>query len=321
MTSPDRRTPTSKEGTLIDAELRAELRRLLGRRVRFDEPMARHTSLRVGGPANALAQPRSRKELEQLAALCREHGEPLVAIGKGFNALVRDAGLRAVVVRLSELRALERDERGHVFAEAGVTHTAITRFCADQGLCGLEFAVGIPGTVGGWLVMNAGIPEREMKDVTLRVEVLEPARSEIRELCSRELHWHYRRLELPEAALAVSGTFATVPGDREAIRAEMRRHLDHRRATQPVNVPSCGSVFKNPPGDHAGRLIEAAGLKGRTSGGARISDLHANFIVNRGEATATDVLRLIELARDEVERRFGVHLETEVRLLDPEGRT
>ncbi len=305
----------SREGGPIDAELRSALERLLADRVRFDEPMGRHTSLRVGGPADALARPRSRDELVALLELCRAHEEPVHALGGGFNTLVLDQGLRGVVVRLSELRALARDEESLTFAEAGVTHATITRFCADQSLSGLEFAAGIPGTVGGWLVMNAGVPEREMKDVVTRVEYVDPGSWELRERGASELRWHYRRLELPDGAVVLSGRFATRPDEPEAIRERVRRHLDYRRETQPVNEPSCGSVFKNPEGDRAGRLIEAAGLKGARAGGAEISRLHANFIVNRGDACASDVLALIERTRAEVEQRFGVRLETEVQVL------
>jgi len=280
--------------------------------------MARHTSLRVGGPADALARPASADELSALARLCAEHDQPLLALGRGFNAIALDAGVRAVVVQLGELRALARDG-DRVRAEAGVTHSTMTRFCADEGLAGLEFAVGIPGTVGGWLAMNAGVPQREMKDVCERVEWLDGRTGERHDVSAAELGWHYRRLELPARALVLAGRFALEPDQPAAIRERMREYMERRRATQPVNEPSCGSVFKNPPGDKAGRLIEAAGLKGAEAGGARISTLHANFIVNRGDASAADVLELIERARDEVQRRFGVALEREVHLLGETG--
>ena len=276
--------------------------------------MARYTSLRVGGPADAVARPASAEELAALARLCAEHDQPLIALGRGFNTIAPDAGVRAVVVQLGELRALAAD--GHqVRAEAGVTHSGLTRFCAEQGLAGLEFAVGIPGTVGGWLAMNAGVPQREMKDVCTRVEWLDGRTGERRDVPATELRWHYRRLELPAGALVLAGRFGLEPDEPESIRERMRESMERRRATQPVNEPSCGSVFKNPPGDKAGRLIEAAGLKGAEAGGAQISTLHANFIVNRGGASTADVLELIARACNEVERRFGVTLEREVRLL------
>jgi UDP-N-acetylmuramate dehydrogenase len=310
-----------REGEPIDAAIQSALAELLGPRVRFDEPLARHTSLRVGGPADALARPATAQELERLTTLCREHGAPLFALGRGFNTLVRDGGVRGVVVVLSELRELARDEHGHTRAGAGAGHSTVTRFCETEGLTGLEFAVGIPGTVGGWIAMNAGVPGREMKDVVIALRLLDPAVGQVVEQPASALAWHYRRVELPDGALVVEATFATEPGERERIRAEMQRHLEHRKATQPVNEPSCGSVFKNPEGERAGRLIEAAGLKGRTIGGATISPVHANFIVTRPGATAADVLALIDCAREEVRRLAGAELETEVRIVGEENRT
>ena len=285
----------------------------------FDEPMARYTSLRVGGPADAFARPESRAELARLLELAARHRTPVCTIGRGFNTIVADVGLPGIVVSLGALRALERLADERVRAEAGVTHTTLTRFCADEGLAGLEFGVGIPGTIGGWIAMNAGIPGREMRDVVERVEILDPLDAEPRELAGDGLHWHYRQLELPEHALVLSATFALSKDEPELIRERTREYLDRRLATQPVNEPSCGSVFKNPEGDRAGRLIDAAGLKELRIGGAEISGLHANFIVNRGGATANDVLALIARATEEVASRFGVELETEVRVLGEEG--
>ena len=281
--------------------------------------MARYTSLRVGGPADAFARPASRAELAQLLEVAARLETPVCVVGRGFNAIVRDAGVPGIVVQLGALRAHERLEHERVRTEAGVTHTMLTRFCADEGLAGLEFGVGIPGTVGGWIAMNAGIPEREMRDVVERVEIFDPVDTEPRELAGEELQWAYRRLELPAHALVLSATFALSDDEPAAIRERMREYLDRRLATQPVNEPSCGSVFKNPEGDRAGRLIDAAGLKELRVGGAEISGLHANFIVNRGGATASDVLALIARTTEEVEARFGVRLETEVRVLGEEG--
>jgi UDP-N-acetylmuramate dehydrogenase len=238
----------------------------------------------------------------------------VVLVGGGFNALASDAGVRGVVVQLRALAGVER--AGDVLrAEAGVTHTRAVRFCADAGLTGLEFAVGIPGTVGGWLRMNAGIPEREMKDVVREIEWLDPATGAFGASAGSGLRFRYRALEQPAGVILLAARFGLAPGEPAAIRARMRELMARRRRTQPVDELSCGSVFVNPPGDHAGRLIEAAGLKGAREGGAEISTLHANFIVNRGGATAADVLALIERARAAVRERFGVRLETEVKRL------
>ncbi len=304
----------TREGNLIDARLKAALRALLGDRLSLDEPLSKYTSLRVGGPAAALAEPSSREELRSLLALCREAEVPVFVLGGGFNSIASDARLEAVVLRLHGLRLVTRDAAS-VTAEAGATHSRVTRFCADAGLSGLEFAVGIPGTVGGWLAMNAGIGSREMKDVVERIEFIDLRSGEAREMKTDQLRFRYRALEVPEGALLLSARFATQPGSREAIREQMREQMTQRRATQPVDQPSCGSVFKNPPGEFAGKLIEAAGLKGSSVGSAEISTVHANFIVNRGGASASDVFALIDRTRAAVLRQFGVELEPEVRVI------
>lgn len=261
----------------------------------------------------------SREELAALCELCRDRDLPLHVLGGGFNTLVRDGGVRGVVVRLQGLRNLAFEPESGLCAEAGVTHATVARFCVEHGLAGLEFTVGIPGSVGGWLAMNAGIPGREMADVTRSVELLDATTGAIAQLERGELHFEYRRLEMSTGTVLLAGRFATEPGEPDRIRSAQRAQLDARRDTQPVDRLSCGSVFVNPPSDYAGRLIEAAGLKGAHEGGAEISSLHANFIVNRGGARAADVLRLIERARDEVARRFGVALETEVRVIGDEA--
>ncbi len=280
----------------------------------LDEPLAHWTSLRVGGPADALVRVDTRDELVRLLALCRARALPVAILGGGFNTLVRDGGLRGVVVRLAGLRDVSLSADGLVRAEAGVTHSQLTRFCAEQGRSGLEFAVGIPGTVGGWIAMNAGVRGREVKDVLTSLELYDPESSAIETRARDEIVFRYRASELPPGAVVVSATFRTEPAPSEEIRERQKALLAQRRATQPVDQPSCGSVFVNPPGDHAGRLIEAAGLKSAHEGFAMISPLHANFIVNRGGALAADVLRLIERARAEVLKQFGVALETEVRV-------
>jgi UDP-N-acetylmuramate dehydrogenase len=229
---------------------------------------------------------------------------------------VRDGGVRGVVVRLARFRDL-RFDAGTVTAAAGVTHSTLTRRCADEGRGGLEFCVGIPGSVGGWIRMNAGTREREMKDVVERVTLLE-ASGAVRDVAAGELAWHYRHVDLPAGAIVLGAQLRAPAGDREQIRAEQAAQLARRRETQPIHDRSCGSVFKNPPGDHAGRLIDAAGLRGTTEGSAQISPMHANFIVTHGRARAADVLALIERAREAVASRFAVTLETEVEIVGVE---
>ena len=296
----------------VDESTRKALTDLLGGAVRFAEPLARHTSLRVGGPADVLVRPPDLGSARELLSLCRSAGLPVVSLGRGFNTLALDEGTAGVVVQLSDWRKIECLDSALVRAEAGVTHTSLTRYCAQQGLSGLEFGVGIPGTVGGWIAMNAGIPAREMRDVVQSVEILDMHSGETRSLIGDALRWSYRRLELPANALILAATFQLTEADRDAVAAEMHSHLEKRRETQPVNEPSCGSVFKNPPGERAGQLIDAAGLKGSQAGAARISETHANFIVTREGARASDVLELIARARRAVAERFAIELETEV---------
>jgi len=281
--------------------------------------MSRHTSLRVGGPADALAEPDSRAELQEVVALARAAELPLQFLGRGFNTLVRDGGLRGITLRLHGLRTLESRDANLLFAEAGVTHSAIARLCAETGLEGLEFAVGIPGSVGGWLRMNAGIPGREMVDIVTRVELLELASGEIREIEADALAWQYRSLELPAPSILLAAWFRVAAGEPEKVRVRQRELLDRRRSTQPIDERSCGSVFRNPPGHAAGQLIEAAGLKGSNVGGARVSEVHANFIVNGGDASASDVLELIERVRARVRADSGIELDPEVHVMGAEA--
>jgi UDP-N-acetylmuramate dehydrogenase len=290
----------------------------LPERVVPGERLSDWTSLRVGGPADAFVRIETREELALTSGFCRAHGLPLFVLGGGFNTLVRDGGLAGVVARLAGLREVALEADGSVRAEAGASHSQLTRFAAEHGRAGLEFGVGIPGTIGGWVAMNAGTREREVKDVIASVELFDPAEGRVRELARGELRFGYRKADLPPGGVVLGARFATTADDPEAIRERQKKGLAQRRATQPIDQPSCGSVFVNPPGDFAGRLIEAAGLKGAREGGAEISALHGNFIVNTGGARAGDVLRLIERAREAVRARFGVALETEVKIVGAE---
>jgi UDP-N-acetylmuramate dehydrogenase len=265
---------------------------------------------------DALATPADRFELAQLLALCARHGLPHVVLGGGFNLLVRDGGLDGVAISLARFKRLEERPDWSVRVESGVSHARLTRFCIDHGLSGLEFGCGIPGTIGGWIAMNAGIGVREVKDALLEAEVISPAGGHITHRKREELAFRYRSLGgLAPGSIVLSALFAVRPCEPETLRARVREQLSRRSTTQPLDIPSCGSVFKNPSGDFAGRLIEAAGLKGARVGGAEISTVHANFIVNRGAATAADVLALIARAHEAVRASHGVALETEVRIV------
>lgn len=304
---------------MIAAAARAALTEQLAERVRFDAPVGRYTSLGVGGPADALATPESQDEVAALVALCAEHDVPLTALGGGFNTLVLDGGLDGVVFRTNRLRAFTLDDDGVLCAEAGVSHSQITRLCVERALHGLEFGAGIPGSVGGWVAMNAGVPEHEVGARIVDITVATP-RDGLVVIPRAALRFVYRGvLGMPAGGVVVAARFQLEAGDRESIRASIDRHLAHRRATQPIDLPSCGSVFKNPAGEHAGRLIELAGLKGARCGGAQISSVHANFIVNNGSATAADVLALIRRAQDTVRERSGIELVPEVRIVGRPG--
>jgi len=301
---------------VIDAAARRDLERALPGQVEFDAPMSRHTSLRVGGPADVLATPADRAALATLLEICRRHALPTLPLGAGFNTLVVDAGVDGVVVKLKRFRALEQRGEDCVYAESGVTHASLTRFCTEGGLSGLEFGAGIPGCVGGWVAMNAGIGTREVKDVVREIEILSPGKDACEVVPRSALDFGYRALRnLAPGALVVSASFDVTPAEPEAVKAEVDRLLALRAGTQPLSVPSCGSVWKNPEGDHAGRLIEAAGLKDCREGGARVSPVHANFIATETGATAADVQRLMERTRAVVEEQSGVRLEAEVKIV------
>ncbi len=284
--------------------------------MRFDFPLAHCTSLRVGGPVDALAIPATREEVARTLAICAAHQIPHCVIGAGFNTLALDDRFEGLALQLGKLRRLEERPDCSLRVEAGVSHSQLANFCIERGLAGLEFGCGIPGTIGGWLAMNAGIPGREVKDVVREIEVISPTGREVRHITRSELRFVYRALRgLAPGSVILSALFSVTLSDTGSVRAEVDRLLAARSNSQPINVPSCGSVFVNPPGDFAGRLIEAAGLKGRRLGGAEISPVHANFIANRGGATAADVLALIREAQAAVWRTAGVRLVPEVRVI------
>ena len=280
--------------------------------LRSDEPMARHTTLAVGGPARWLFRPR---DLDALIEAWQEKPSDacVIPLGRGSNMLVPDAGLDALVVDLSELNTLAIDG-GMVVAGAGVRMSRFARQCAEHGLSGCEFMATVPGDIGGGVAMNAGCFAQQVSDTLQFVELL-LVDGELVKVEAEALAMGYRHTQLPAGALVVRAGFALSADHPDQIRERMRAMRSRRTATQPLAQPNCGSVFKNPQGDHAARLIEAAGLKGFAIGGAQVSEQHANFIVNTGEASSRDVFDLIVRMRAEVLQRFGVALEPEVRLV------
>lgn len=287
--------------------------RLRGRLLK-DEPMSHHTSWRVGGPADQLYIP---ADLHDVAEFLRglPRAEPIHWVGLGSNLLVRDRGVRGTVILTSgALNGLALTGPARVRAEAGVASAKVARFCMTHGLSGAEFLAGIPGTVGGALAMNAGAFGGEFWNLVEAVETLDRS-GERHTRPKSEYTIAYRSVKTPAAEWFVAAHLKLAQGEHSRARALIKSLLAKRGATQPTQLPNAGSVFKNPAGDHAARLIEAAGLKGDRIGGACVSELHANFIVNDGTATAADIERLIGHVRDVIERRFGVRLETEVRVI------
>jgi len=283
--------------------------------VRRGEPLARYTTLGVGGPADLLALVDGADALRRAVLLAWEREVPCRVLGAGSNVLVGDGGVRGLVV--INRSGSVRFSGTHVEAESGVSFSALARRCVDRGLAGLEWAVGIPGTVGGAVVGNAGAWGGDVASVLHTAILLEPGGA-VEAWPVERLEYGYRTGALKRNGgrqpVVLGAEFALRQGDRRTLEARVAEIAARRKATQPPGA-TCGSIFKNPPGDYAGRLIEAAGLKGKRQGRAEISPRHANFIVNRGGATAADVWALIQLARERVLARFGVELELEIELV------
>lgn len=283
--------------------------------VRLNESMQNHTSFRLGGPAAALAIPNSIEELQEILAFCQSRQLPLFIMGNGSNLIVRDGGIEAVVIKISgALSTVVLTEYG-LEAEAGISLSAVAHTAVDASLGGLEFAAGIPGSLGGGVMMNAGAYGGEMKDVVSHVVAIDYAGQEHR-FSKQELEFGYRKCALQGRDLIVVKVGLHLQEQEPSVsRALIADYNQRRRTKQPLQLPSAGSVFKRPAGYYAGKLIEDAGLKGKRIGGAEVSPLHAGFIVNVGNATAKNVEDLISHVQQEVAARFGVHLETEVRIV------
>ena len=286
-------------------------------RIAEDEPMSRHTSFRIGGPARRMAFPASGAQLVLLLSFAQECGARPLVIGRGTNLLCPDAGLDRLVIETSGLARLEPGAAPDtILAEAGVSLARLGEFACQQGLSGLEFAHGIPGSVGGGVCMNAGAYGGEMKQAISSVSVLFPEEG-IRTLSGEEIAFGYRRSLLTDhpEAVVLHAVFHLTPGDPETIRSHMRELMDRRRNSQPLEWPSAGSIFKRPEGYFAGTLIDQCGLKGLTVGGAQVSEKHAGFVINRGGATCADVEELIAQIQRQVLDRTGVTLEPEVKII------
>lgn len=282
--------------------------------VRADEPMSRHTTFRIGGPADLFLECDDVEALALVTRVLEAEGIEWMVLGKGSNLLVSDAGIRGAVITLGPGFRRFRTEGSAIVAGAGAILARLVQEAFTTGLSGLEFAVGVPGTLGGALRMNAGTRDEWIGERVASVTFFVPGVG-LTSVHGDEIEWGYRHTRFPVFGVMVEATLALEPGDKDATRAAMEANLERRKRTQPLGLPNAGSVFVNPDGDSAGRLIEAAGLKGMRVGGALISDVHANFIVNTGDATAADVLALIDRVREVVLQAHGIELTPEIRVI------
>lgn len=282
---------------------------------RLDEPLARYTTFRIGGPADAFLEIKSREALSRVLSFCREKGAPFLILGFGSNLLVLDGGVRGVVARLrGEFESVEFPGGGRVRAGAGVRVPQLVALCAERGLAGMEPLVGVPGTVGGALVMNAGTRDGTIGALVTEAEVFDERTLEPRIIAAGELRFEYRRTNL-ENVVVTGAALQLKPGSKADIMGRVQRFQQRRLQTQPIHTFNVGSTFKNPPGRFVAQLIEQAGLKGASVGGARISPLHANFIENFANAKAADVLELVRLVREKIKTEFNVDLELEMKVM------
>lgn len=290
-------------------------------RIEREVPMNRHTSFRVGGPARRMAFPSSPEQLEKVYRLGCSCGTDPFVLGRGTNLMVADEGLNRLVIATEGLNQLEPGEESDTLkAEAGVSLARLAEFAAKRSLTGLEFAHGIPGSVGGAVCMNAGAYDGTMKDVLKGAAILFPQEG-VRYLSCEELELGYRHSILTDhpEAVVLYAEFCLQKGDEQAIRGKMRDLMGRRKASQPLEYPSAGSFFKRPAGYFAGALIQQCGLKGFTVGGAQVSEKHAGFVINIGNATCADLMALCEQVQQRVYEETGVHLEREVKLIQSAG--
>ena len=281
---------------------------------KFDEPLKRYTAWKIGGLADALLEPESADELIRAVKKASEHDIPVTVLGGGTNVLVRDGGIRGLTIRLAKSLTNVEIEGTTVTADAGVLYPVLANTTAGRGLAGLEFATGIPGTVGGAVYMNAGAYGSETTEVLDWADVLRDQK--VTRMENRDLDLSYRHSALHDHPgwIVLRAGYTLVPGDPTELKARIKEFRAQRMNGSP-NRPSCGSTFKRPRGDFPGRVIEAAGLKGTRVGNIEVSPVHANYLVNLGGGTAEDALALIELVRKTVRERLGIELESEVRIV------
>lgn len=297
----------------------AELREIVGEEyVQENVSLAGYTTFRIGGPADVLVQAGEEEQLERVLAWCRESGRPWILLGRGSNVLVDDAGFRGTVILLDGTLAQIEVRGDQITAGAGASLARIARTALEHELTGVEYAAGIPGTLGGAVYMNAGAYGGEIGRTVSSIRYLD--KEGIHEIGPEEAGFEYRSSRfMRENAIVLGAEMTLQPGDRQAIMDRMQELAEQRKSKQPLEYPSAGSMFKRPEGFFAGKLIQDAGLAGYSVGGAQVSEKHCGFVINRGNATAEDVRELVRQVADRVEQTFGVRLEPEVRYLSQEG--
>ena len=297
----------------------AELRAIVGEEhVQENVSLAGYTTFRIGGPADVLVQVGEEEQLEKVLAWCRESGRPWILLGRGSNVLVDDAGFRGTVILLDGTLAKIEVRGDQITAGAGASLARIARTALEHELTGMEYAAGIPGTLGGAVYMNAGAYGGEIGRTVSSIRYLD--REGIHEIGPEEAGFEYRSSRfMRENAIVLGAEMTLQPGDRQAIMDRMQELAEQRKSKQPLEYPSAGSMFKRPEGFFAGKLIQDAGLAGYSVGGAQVSEKHCGFVINRGNAAAKDVRELVRQVADRVEQTFGVRLEPEVRYLSQEG--
>ena len=301
-----------------------ELSKDIKGKILFHVPLSRYTSLRVGGPADIMIYPSDVMELQKVICFSQTQAIPYFVIGRGSNLLIKDGGLKGIAIRLSlgfkriKLLNLSRNHTS-VLVETGVSLKRLLKFCIGRGLSGLEFLSGIPGSMGGALAMNSGAQGRQMKDVTESLALITP-QAEVIERSKEHLNFEYRKLHLPTGTIILKARILMKHRSQKIILGEVEKIKKWRRQTQPLNLPSAGSVFKNPIGKSAGQLIEQTGLKGFRVGNAEISEKHANFIVNLGGATAKDILSIMGIIQNRVYQKTGIRLEPEIKIAGENGK-
>ncbi|USK72421.1 UDP-N-acetylmuramate dehydrogenase [Peribacillus asahii] len=293
-----------------------QLRDLQVGKVLVNEPLANHTTMKMGGPADLFIEPSSIENLEKTMKIIRENNVPWRAIGRGSNLLVSDAGIEGALIKLGKgLDHLEINE-SEIRVGAGYSLVSLSVQISKKGLAGLEFASGIPGSVGGSVYMNAGAHGSDMSEILEKAYVLF-ADGTLAWLSKEEMEFSYRTsiLQKKRPGIVLEAIFQLTPGNREEIVAKMQSNKNYRKETQPYNLPCAGSIFRNPLPHYAGQLVQEAGLKGHSIGGAQISPMHGNFIVNTGNGKAADVLALIQYVKDTVFKQYGIMMETEVEII------